>query len=167
MDPAPLVPYVAPPDLRANALKSVIFESLRTTMACGACAICTDGIRSFDGSKGIFRRTLGEIAIGPWLLTRIVRGSMPPTSVTVPLVEESLNVTASKVQKRSKQRVFVPTYDELTRAISLAKRDSVRVLTDARGMPWNPHTFRHRFKDAAEPLGSRRRSRLWNSGISG
>ncbi|HZZ90556.1 MAG TPA: tyrosine-type recombinase/integrase, partial [Caulobacteraceae bacterium] len=61
----------------------------------------------------------------------------------------------AKAQKRSQQRLLVPIYDELREALALCPRRGVQVLTTAAGQPWNPHTFRHEFRDACKGAGLR------------
>jgi integrase len=59
----------------------------------------------------------------------------------------------AKQQKRSSQRLIVPMYDELEAALALLPRRGLHVLTMKSGQPWNTHTFRHYFKEAAAAAG--------------
>ena len=59
----------------------------------------------------------------------------------------------AKQQRRFRQRLLVPIYDELTDALALCERRGVCVLTTKAGRPWNTHSFRHAFKDAARACG--------------
>jgi integrase len=67
--------------------------------------------------------------------------------------EEGITFRPAKQQKRSKQRLFVPMYDELEAALALSPRRSVNVLTTKNARPWNVHTFRHEFKVACRSVG--------------
>ncbi len=66
---------------------------------------------------------------------------------------DGLTFRPAKQQKRSRQRLFVPIYDELTDALKLLPRRGVHVLTTKSGRPWNVHTFRHEFKIACRACG--------------
>jgi hypothetical protein len=66
---------------------------------------------------------------------------------------EDVTFRPSKQERNSKQRLFVPMYDELEHALSICPRRGVQVLTSANGRPWNMHTFRHGFREACREAG--------------
>jgi integrase len=63
------------------------------------------------------------------------------------VTESGVTFRPSK-QRRAKQRLYVPMYDELREALARCHKRGVQVLTTANGQPWNVHTFRHEFKQA-------------------
>jgi hypothetical protein len=63
-----------------------------------------------------------------------------------------LALRPAKQQRRARQRLFIPMYDELTEALALCPRRGPHVLTSANGRPWRADTFRHAFKTACQEL---------------
>ncbi len=64
-----------------------------------------------------------------------------------------LSTRQAAARKRSRQRLLVPMYDELSEALALCERRGPHVLTSANGRPWHPDSFRHAFKKACERAG--------------
>lgn len=75
--------------------------------------------------------------------------SLPWAEVT----PDHVTFRPSKQQKRTKQRLVIPMYDELREALALCPRRGLHVLTNLKARPWQVDTFRHGFKAACRQAG--------------